>query len=316
VVFNIAMGNHGDAVSTASLDPLVEYMRGALSICGYEVTVGWDTIRPDAVNLLFEYFVDRNLVDNIVSLRRRSSVKFGIVATDLIVGSSIPDAKYSMPLDGHMVPNRIQGFETLAREVHFVWSWLQRTADAARRHNPVSECFPVGHVAEVPARLRRSPRDIEVLFLGMRTPHRDRVLDALRSHGLKVVCVGQGFPSEHHSRRILESLIDRSKIGLNLNLLSERELSDIDPRFASGMRIVSFLERETCVVSEETPLDNPYKGYMHSAEPEAIAETCRALLSGDRWRSAGRDFTKRFREEMDASKICGPVVARTLTTMN
>jgi len=310
------MGNHGDAVSTVSLDPPVEYLRGALSICGHEVTVGWETIRPDAVNLLFEYFVDRSVIENIVSMRRRSSIRLGIVTTDLIVQSSIPDAEFSMPLGANLVPDRIQGFETLAREVDFIWSWLQRTSDEARRHNPVSEYFPVGHVAEVPAKLRRSPRDIEVLFLGMRTPHRDRVLHSLGSQGLKVVPVGQGFPTEHLSHRMVESLIDRSKIALNLNLVSESEITGVDPRFASGMRIVGFLERDTSVVSEETPLDNPYKEYMQSAEPEALAETCRAVLSNDRWLSAGRDCAARFREAMDVAKICGPVVARTLAAMN
>jgi len=328
VVFNIAMGNHGGTASSGSLDALIEYMRGALSLCEHEVTVGWEAIRPDAVNLLFEHFPDRTFVDKITSLKRSSSTRFGIIATDLIVASTIPGAKYSTPLHDDvddvgdvvdidaMIRNRIQGFEALSREVDFVWSWLPRTADEARRHNPVSEFFPVGHVAEIPAKLRRSPKDVDVLFLGTRTPHRERILDALRSQGLEVLCVGRGFPSAYRSRRMLDSLIDRSKIGLNLNLHSVRESSDPGPRFVSCMRIVGLLEREACVVSEETPLDNPYKDYMHSAKPEAIAETCRALLAGDLWRDAARNSTERFRAEMDASQICGPVVARTLAAMN
>jgi hypothetical protein len=311
------MGNHGEAASSGYLDPWIEYMRGALSRCGHEVTVVWNAVRPEAVNLLFEFFLDPGLVENIVSVRRSSSIKFGVVATELIVGSSIPYAKYSMLLDDDMIRARIQGFESLSRSVDFVWSWLQRTADETRRHNLVSEFFPVGHVAEVPARLRRSPKDIDLLFFGMRTLHRDHILDLLRSRGLNVTCVGRGFPAGYRSRRMLESLIDRAKIGLNLNLHAGRDPDCVvDPRFASCIRIVDMLERDTCVVSEDIPLDNPYAGYMQSAHPEALADTCLELLSKQQWRAAGQAAARRFRAEMDVTRICGPVVQRTLACID
>jgi len=314
--FNIVMVNHDETGKTEYLDPLIGYQRSALSACGHEVTVVWDDIRPNAINLLFEYFVLPKFVESITSLRRSSPIKFGIIATELIVAGTIPYAQHGMPFDGDkaaMLRNRIAGYEALARNVDFVWCWLERTSVETSQCNAGSEFFPVGHVVDVPRSLRRSPKDIDVLFFGTRTPHRERLIDLLRAQGLSMVCVGRGFSTGFYSRQKLLSLIDRAKIGLNLNLHGEHETeSGIDPRFASCMRIVDMLERETCIVSEHIPLDNPYAGYMNCAEPHDLAETCRALLTGDRWRAAGEDAAARFRVEMDVTKICAPVIDRTL----
>ena len=314
--FNIIMGNHGETGTSGYLDPLVGYQRSALSACGHEVTVVWDDIRPDAINLFFEYFPIPKFVDNVRRLRRASLIKFGIIATELMVGRTIPYAQHGMIYDGDkptMLRNRIAGYEALSRDVDFVWSWLQRTAEETQQFNTASEFFPVGHVVDVPRGLRRSPKDIDVLFFGTRTPHRERLLDTFRVKGISVVCVGRNFSTGYHSRLKLDSLIDRAKIGLNLNLHGEHETeTGIDPRFASCMRIVDMLEREACIVSEHIPLDNPYAGYMQCAEPQDLADVCRALLAEDRWRVAGEEAASRFRVEMDVTKICAPVIERTL----
>jgi hypothetical protein len=314
--FNIVMANHDETGTTEYMDPLIGYQRSALSACGHEVTVVWDDIRPDAINLFFEYFTNPKFIDNICSQRRSSPVKFGVIATELIVARTIPYAKHGMPFDGDkaaMLRSRIDGYEALSREVDFVWSWLQRTAEETQQYNAVSEFFPVGHIVDVPRVLRRSPKDIDVLFFGTRTPHRERLLDSLHARGVMAVCVGRGFSAGYYSRQKLLSLIDRAKIGLNLNLHGEHETANgVDPRFASCMRIVEMLERETCIVSECIPLDNPYAGYMQCAEPQDLAEACRSLLAEDRWRSAGEDAASRFRVEMDVTKVCAPVIERSL----
>jgi len=311
--FNILVANHGEIATSGYLDPLIGYQRSALSACGHDVTVVWDDFRPDAINLFFEYFPIPKFIDNIRSLRRISSIKFGIIATELIVDHAIPYAQHGMPFDAEYLRHRIDGYEALSREVDFVWSWLQRTAEETQQYNAASEFFPVGHVVDVPKVLRRSPKDIDVLFFGTRTPHRERLLETLHAKGVSVMCVGRGFSAGYHSRRMLDSLIDRAKIGLNLNLHGEHETENsVDPRFASCMRIIDMLERETCIVSEHIPLDNPYAGYMQGAEPQDLAETCRALLADDRWRAAGEDSAARFRVEMDVTKICAPVIDRTL----
>jgi hypothetical protein len=317
VWFNIVLENHDETGRTGYLDPLIDYQRSALSACGHEVTVVWDDLRLDAVNLLFEYFPNPAFVDRIHGLRRASRFRLGIVATELIVAHTIPYAQHGMPFFGGdkatMLRNRLDGYAALSREVDFVWCWLQRTADETERYNAASAFFPVGHVFDVPRILRRSPRDIDVLFFGTHTPHRAHLLESMRANGVSVVCVGRGFHDGFCSKQKLDSLIDRAKIGLCMNLHGEHETAArVDPRFASCMRVVEMLKRETCIVSEQIPLDNPYTDYMRCAEPAALAETCRHMLADDRWRSAGQEAAARFRTEMDVRKVCAPVIERTL----
>ncbi|HUD25736.1 MAG TPA: hypothetical protein VMQ45_08630, partial [Burkholderiaceae bacterium] len=87
----------------------------------------------------------------------------------------------------------------------------------------------------------------------------------------------------------------------------------IDPRFASCMRITEMLERETCIVSEEIPLDNPYRDFMRSDQPERVASTCKELLSGDGWRQAGELGAAKFRTSMNVVDVCKPVIDDTLS---
>ena len=95
----------------------------------------------------------------------------------------------------------------------------------------------------------------------------------LAQKGMNVVAVGQGFQGDWIPPAIVESLLDRAKIGLNLTLhgLEDAETLGVDPRFASCQRIIEMLSRQLCVVSEEIPLDNPYSEFMVSSrEGDAI----------------------------------------------
>ena len=115
---------------------------------------------------------------------------------------------------------------------------------------------------------------------------------------------------------LLSSLLDRAKIGLNLTLSARNETPDgVDPRFASCLRITEMLDRNICVVSEEIPLDNPYADYMVTTPLERLASTCKELLDSGRWREAGRSSAAAFRRKMDVTRVCGPVIERTLRAL-
>jgi hypothetical protein len=317
--FNFVMKNHGATGAGEYLAPLTDYMRGTLGRCGHETTLVFDEIYPDAVNVFFEFFPDRTFIQQMLDLRRRHGLKIGIVATELMVDGTIPYAKHGMLFDGNKEAyfrNRIAGFEALLAGTDFLWSWLKRTADEYEGRCPVTRFFPVGHVAAAPPEMRRAPKDIDVIFFGSRTPHRAEVLDRLKERGVKVVCVGRGFPIGYKSKSHLDCLMDRARIGLSLNLHSREDTEkDIDPRFASCMRIAEMLGRDLCVVSEQIPLDNPYAPYMHSGEPQELADICARMLAQDRWREAGTDDAARFRRDMDVVKICKPIVDETVARL-
>jgi hypothetical protein len=318
--FNLVMKNHGATADGEYLSPLIDYMRGTLGKCGHETTVVQDEIYPKAINVFFEYFPEPAFIEQILQLRRSHGLKIGVIATELMVGGTIPYGKHGMLWNGDketFFRKRVAGFETFARGVDFVWSWLERTAHEYRDCSPVSRFFPVGHVSDFPAPLRRSPKDIDVIFFGTRTPHRTAVLETFHAQGIKVLCVGRGFPVGYLSKSYLGSLMDRAKIGLNLNLHAEHDtVTGIDPRFASCMRITEMLERELCIVSEDIPLDNPYREYMVSDHPERLARTCIELLSNGSWRDTGEQCAERFRTGMDVLNICKPIVDYTLAKIS
>ena len=314
--FNILTENHGRVETLEPLAPLIRYMREAIGACGHDVTIVHDQVYPDAVNLFLEQFVTRDYAKGFTELRSRG-IAIGVVATELMVGGKIPYERYGVSFGGKRNEEkarlRVERFEAAVDAADFLWSILERNHLEYKDRVRVAEFFPVGSTREIPLAERRSPKDIDVVFFGRATPHRAAVLNALAGTGLTLVIAGRGTPGGWLPSFMVESLLDRAKIGLNLNLHGLSESADgIDPRFASAMRIKEMLERGVCIVSEEIPLCNPYADLMISAPAEEIATTCRRVIRSGEWESFGAQAMQRFRREMKAADICAPVIGRTL----
>jgi hypothetical protein len=137
----------------------------------------------------------------------------------------------------------------------------------------------------------------------------------LTNAGLNVVVAGGGWGLGFLPDMLLQSLLDRAKIGLNLTLHSLRDNpTGPDPRFASCMRIAEMLERRVAVVSERLP-NNPYVAFMHQAEVDDLAALCQSLLKDERWRTESERLSNSFSTEMDAVTLCRPVIDRTVALL-
>jgi hypothetical protein len=323
--FNIAVGNHGGVAGVIGLAPLITYFRKALSLCGHEVTIAYNPARG-AVNLFFEHFLGAEWAKEFRNLRQNHGMKIGVVATELMVTvrgqAQIPYARHGIVYGGgqdidKMMALRMQGFEAILGEIDFLWPLIRRTADEYRKRTRVCEFFPFGSLgAGTPSDVRRSPKDIEIFFFGKNTPHRANALTGFAQRGINVMTVGHGFRSERQPDIIIESMIDRAKIGLNLALHGVEEMEGgVDPRFASCQRIVDMLNGSLCVVSEHIPLDNPYSDFMMSAPVDELFDVCRKMLADGSWREIGEQNSTRFHEAMDVRKVCSPVIERTLATL-
>jgi hypothetical protein len=254
-------------------------------------------------------------------------MKIGVIATELMVTVAgkrqIPYAKHGIvyagdaPNQERLVSLRMEGFEAILGEVDFVWALMQRTADEYRNSTRICEFLPFGSIGPLPDETRRSPKDINALFVGKNTPHRTSVLRMLAQKGMNVVAVGQGFQGDWIPPAIVESLLDRAKIGLNLTLhgLEDAETLGVDPRFASCQRIIEMLSRQLCVVSEEIPLDNPYSEFMVSSQAGTLSDLCGEMLANKAWIDVGVSKAARFHETMDVRKICRPVIESTLAAL-
>jgi hypothetical protein len=330
--FNILIGNHGGIESLECLAPLINYFRGALGRCGHEVTIVPDKWHGGAVNLLLENFPDSRLWVDQVRRVRGHGYRVGVIATELFVNHGIPYGNSGIFFADEQgereraeyLRRRNEGFEAVAAEVDFVWSFFERTARELEPRCRVSKLFPMGHVGGVPPAERQAPKDIDIAFFGTVTPHRVTVLSELSRRGLNIVSVGRcaapgytptypGFAPSY----LVASILDRAKIGLNLTLCAVGDSTPgVDPRFVSCARVVEMLERDACIVSEEIPLENAYRDYMVSAPLDGLADACAGLLASGEWRERGVQAATRFREEMDVTRVCAPVIAHTLAAMN
>ena len=319
MLFNILTLNHGDADAISRLAPIIDYVRRTLSRCGHEVIVEHTALHKRAVNVFLEHFLDREGIETLIAMKASQGLTVGVIATELIVGGTIPYAEHGLTYEGDKraaIRNRIDNFNRLAPHLDFIWCLLPRTTEEYRGRCPIVETFPVGHVYATPDDLRRSPRDIDVFFFGAATPHRLRVLDLLRQRGISPVTVGRAFPKGWAASSELDSLLDRAKIGLNLTLHAYTDRDPVDPRFASCHRVPEMLEHRVCIVSEPIPLDNHYAEYMISMPPEDIAETCQRLLANGDWASASDRATASFRRDMDVLRVCKPAIDKTVAAIS
>lgn len=318
MLFNIVTQNHGDAVAVANAGPLIDYVRHTLARCGHDVIVDDGRLYNGGVNLFFEYFTERAAVDDLLAFKKQHNLIIGVIATELMVGGKIPYGQHTYTGPGEArsdARDRVENLNHMAPSLDFIWCFLDRTVTEYRGRCPIVEPLHVGHAYTVPAELRRSPKDIDVVFFGTATPHRRRVIDMLQAEGVSVVTVGRSFDRGWAAPSVLTSLLDRAKIGLNLTLDPYTPSDDIDPRFASCHRLPEMLGRGICVVSETIPLDNPYAGYTISAAPQDLAKTCRDLLASGEWRSRASLAAQRYRDEMDVIRICKPTIDRTLAAL-
>ena len=306
MLFNLCLINLGQVSVAESLAPLIDYMRQSLSKCGHEVTVSHEHLTADGINLFFEGFHIPEFVDQLIQFKKKQGLRFGLIATELMQAEEIPYAKHGVIYPAHInktdaLKLRMSGFSAVATEADFVWSFLKRTTAYSKKFNAASYHYPVGYVQHLCAALRRSPKDIDVLFFGGRTPHRERILKKLADSGISVMAIGRGFPSGVLPTPLLHSLLDRAKIGLNLTLESEPTASGIDPRFVSCMRVVEMLDRELLVVSEDVPHDNPYKEYMVSATANDLAVCIKDILQSESWTHLGCLNAAKYRKKWMSS---------------
>lgn len=324
--FNIVLGNHGGVAGVVGLYPLVTYMRSLLSLCGHDVTVAY-VPSTGPINLYFEHFQGPTWAEGFRDFRRNRGMKIGVLATELMVTvagrTHIPYSKhgiaYSSPDEKnreHANQMRLEGFDAILSEVDFLWPIMQRTVDCCRSRTRICELLLFGSVGPLAVDTRKSPKDIDVLFVGKNTPHRTRVIRAMTEKGINVVTVGPGFQSGWQPPAIIESMLDRAKIGLNLTLHGlEDDNFGADPRFVSCQRVIDMLDRSTCVVSEDIPLDNPYADFIVSSPIEGLADHCRKMLADETWMQEGAARSAKFHDVMDVRKICRPVIDRTLAAL-
>lgn len=127
---------------------------------------------------------------------------------------------------------------------------------------------PLGYHASYGRDLKRSQRDIDVLFLGaLDVPRRRRLITRLRDSGVRVEAVGSWHRKDTWGEARTE-LLNRTKIFLNIQRY---------PGEMSGLRMILAMANKAMVVSEPIYMPEPYLPGRHWAQatieqmPEVIA---------------------------------------------
>ena len=153
----------------------------------------------------------------------------------------------------------------ILRNAGTIWDYSLVGADYLRAHGlrNVHHLPPGFHRSLEAFRPRPNP-DIDVLFFGSPHPRRQRILDALKAHGLNVVALHDAF-GERRNRYIA-----RAKIVLNIRAWH-------GPTPLETVRLSFLLANRVFVVSEETN-DNPYEDGVVYAPYAALVDTCLGYL--------------------------------------
>lgn len=143
---------------------------------------------------------------------------------------------------------------------------------------------PLGYMPQMTRIPYQSKKDIDVLFYGLITDRRRRLLDEIRSRGLVVEDWNLV-----RKKAVRDEAIARSKIVLNAHLARPDEPFE-------AVRVQYLLANKACVVSETSPDAQEYESGVFFADYDKIAELCekvvRDSVAREQTAAAGFEFIK------------------------
>jgi len=165
-----------------------------------------------------------------------------------------------------------------------VWDYSEENIEQLARLGITNiRHVPIGYVPEL-TRIPKAEEDIDVLFFGSMNERRERVIQALRDHEVRVEAVTEEEPKYGAER---DRLIARSKIVLNVHYY-EAKVFEI-------VRVSYLLANRRFVISErgnDSAQEAEFVPGVVFADYEDLVEMCIDFLErpGDRARIAGAGF--------------------------
>jgi hypothetical protein len=322
--FNIVLLDGGaNPTPSLVLNQTTDLIQKSLSLCGHTTRISYSQFDKNCINLIFDNNYNKDFIRYIVDLKRHENIKLGLYFGELYVNRHIPyaldglaDPRADLSTTLQLLRDRSEYTYYLASNVDFCWSAFERNAQEFQKYNAASFFFPNCHTQRIDPALRRSVKDIDVLFLGTATAHRSQWVTFIEESGIAIKVYGKLFPNGFLPGALPGSTLNRTKIALNLSFANKIDpITHADIRFASCDRLLQFLERDICVVSEHIPFDNPYADFTINGATNELAEICRGLLISGEWESKGLDLAAKFRREFSAERLIAPIVTQTLNAI-
>ncbi|RAU20797.1 hypothetical protein CU669_16110, partial [Paramagnetospirillum kuznetsovii] len=268
--FNIFLKNH-HVTGLASLEDIIRPICAGMIEGGHEVQFEYEHLLPRPwVNLIFEYFPDMTLVDELAEARRQ----FG---RDLVLGLiGTEDLSDTISMGEAGEQTRLDNMRQAMPLFDFIWS-IVPVDDYARLFPDCQPAhfLPLGHCPTLTLAPTRH-LGIDVMLYGKLNAWRGPVVQTLLEQGARVQATFGDMPEY-----IRWNMLGRSKMVLDM-----RRGKVV--RYMSPSRICAALHCGTLVVAETfdtSPLASLYR-YAQAADYGDLAETCLDLMADETKRAA------------------------------
>lgn len=222
---------------------------------GYECCIVKNKVYTDRINIILGV---HNLIDPLMSKAIRQAPKYIIVQSEVLSeeGGSGWGRKEAYR----------QIYVPLMRQAYAVWDGLESNREYLRRAGVYAEIIPhFGYLPSLREVVHKKKKDIDFLYYGSLTPHRAKMIDALKKRGGNVECI---FDEAAIFRN---DYIARARINLAPNQ------TPVNDHITS--RILYLLNNRSIVVVERCRDQAWVEHCFLSADSENWADLCMATLN-------------------------------------
>jgi hypothetical protein len=285
--FHLFTGNH-NPFGAASLHDMMDWLTASLTELNQEVTVG-DTLAPNAINIIWENFVDTDF-----EIFDTHHFTFGLVATE------IPTDRTFNWLPHEPWLTRRRCFDQIAPRAAFIWSMMNEPMKHYRQWAPVGFLemgFSEGILDDV---FLQEP-EFDFGFYGLNiSPHRSQMLQKLRAHCTITT------PTRFLMGRELNKFIASFKVGLCLKHMPNWPVS-------SPCRLSRLLHAKRGAAAEYVPIQTgPSVFVSMAAENQDFASFCIDCVKGS-WKQRAEEAYERFRAAMPMKTIMERLLDETVS---
>ncbi|MEX2614773.1 MAG: hypothetical protein WD767_01640 [Alphaproteobacteria bacterium] len=262
--FLINSWNHGRNPNSAT--DVFRYLRNGLSLAGQTVGVSPTLFHnADLVNILVENF-NIKTAENIISIKKNAGIRFVLVATELLTGSSFNDVGSDQSnttyADLNYWQERYTAFAMLAEYAEAIWlmSEYQRPGYAKNFPNTQILTLPMcfDSIEAANGGTFRAPKLYDAVFMGTHTSIRIEMLEELKKRV-------QLYTPHNVPPFMVSSVIQSAQVFLHLHLKEGWP-------FTSMMRHHVALTYGAYVISEKSELPGELDGFVEIVPRGSFAD--------------------------------------------
>lgn len=284
--FHFCSANH-NKIGRSTLSDMMDWFNAGLSELGHKVTSSDHSVEAGAINIFWERF-GPGMGETIAS----TGVTFGIVATEIPDGFAF---NYRREPEWKV---RFDSFAEVAKRASFIWTMVESTAPFYSQYCSTAY-MELGFSERLIPRYIGEHPEHDFSFFGLRTPHREALVERLRRNSEVF------WPDKFLSPNEVGELIGKTKIGLSFKQSAQWPIS-------SPTRLGRLLMAKRGVAAEFVPIATR-QSQIAGICPESsdYAEYALELLHSD-WKARAEHTFDAYCSRMPMSAIVEQILDCTI----